>query len=257
MEDTMGTFLNKWVAATVPLVLFFVAFGHFNPHDILVLLVWAAPITYVYGIAISYLLDWVSKKWKLQGRVLMGFLYSLTGALFVIPLLIIFSPIAEMGAFLGFAGIGAGIALVFYLCSLLFRNQKINGVIAIAGPLFLLLMMQIFVFQWETSKKEDWVEKRTGSSYEVSYEYFHGEQPVLIEAKKGQAIVYEMTWTEPLQGSIGHYSLGPDGKHSFIEERGERKYAILADTNGLYEIIITGKKLKEGGFKVIWEVQSE
>jgi hypothetical protein len=259
-RNSMHTFLNKWVSATVPLLLFFLLFGYFNPHDILVLLIYAAPITYVYGIAMSYFMDWIIRKWEIRRWVVIGLLYALAGALFFIPFFIFIMPtMADIGAFLGFAVIGAGISLVFYLCSLVFRNRRMNWLIAIAigGPIFLLLMMQIFVFQWETPKKEGWVDERTDTYYEASFDYFHGEQPITMEARKGQKIVFEVTWTELQQGVIGYYSLGPGGEHTSIEELDGRRLAILVQEDGTYQIIVTGKKLKHGSFKVDWEIQTD
>ena len=251
----MHTFLNKWVSATVPLVLFFLLFGYFNPHDVLVLLVWAAPITYIYGIGMSYLMDWIVRKWEVRNKISIGLLYMVAGALFFIPFSFVFSSFAEWGAFLGFAAIGAGISLTFYVCSLLFRNRKVNWVIAVGGPIFLLVMMQLIVFQWETPKKEGWAEQRTDSAYEASFRYFHGEQPVTIQAKKGQRIIFEITWTELKGSSIGHYTLGPDGEHAAMEERGVGRYAILADETGPYQVVVTGRKLEDGSFKVDWVVE--
>ncbi|RXT06464.1 hypothetical protein [Ammoniphilus sp. CFH 90114] len=245
-------FLNKWVSATMPLVLFFLLFGYWNPHDILVMLIWASPITYVYGICSSYALDWVSNRYRLKNKVLIAFLYSLTGALFFIPLFQFVIRMQEMGAYLGFMAIGAGIALSFYLCTLFFRNVKVNRYLAVLGPLFLIIMMQIFVFRWEFDKVDGWREHQTDNYYEASFDYFHGEHVIPIIADKGEQITFKIKWNYWQDGSTGHYVEGPSGKPVGMEELGDNTFKLIAPEDGTYKIVLTAKRVSYGQFVVHW-----
>ncbi|WP_134701270.1 hypothetical protein [Ammoniphilus sp. YIM 78166] len=249
-----SNFLNKWVAATVPLVLFFLLFGYWNPHDILIMLMWAAPISYTYGILSSYLIDGLAWKWKITNKWLIGVLYVLAGALFFIPFFQLVIRIQEMGAILGFMGIGAGMALSFYLCSLVFRHRKVNLYVAVLGPLFLLVLMQIYVFQWEMDKKDGWVENQTKQYVEASFDYFHGEHPIPIRLEAGQRLTFNLKWKYWQEGSIGHYVQPPEGQRVGMEELGDQSFRFEAQEDGVYHIFLTGRKVKHGQFAVYWSI---
>ncbi len=249
-----SSFLNKWVAATVPLVLFFLLFGYWNPHDVLVMLMWAAPISYIYGILSSYAIDWLARKRGITNKWLIGFLYVLAGALFFIPFFQFVIRVQEIGAILGFMAIGAGMALTFFLCSLVFRHRKTNLYIAVLGPLFLLVLMQVYVIQWEMDKKDGWIENWTEQYYEATFDYFHGEHHIPIHLEAGQRLTFKLKWKYWQEGSIGHYVEPPAGQRMGMEEWGDDTYRFEAQEEGVYQIVLTGRKVKHGHFTVQWSI---
>ncbi|MGC5326940.1 hypothetical protein [Brevibacillus sp. SYSU BS000544] len=60
----------------------FVLFMAVNPHDIMVMIVWATPITYLYGISVSLVIDWAVRRWEIQSNWKVGHMYLFAGCLF-------------------------------------------------------------------------------------------------------------------------------------------------------------------------------
>lgn len=244
----------KLAAAATPLLLWFILFGLTNPHDIMAMIVWAAPVTYLYGISVSYVIDWVIRKWQMRSKWSHGLLYLFAGYLFF-AILFIFGAF-DWKIFVGFGSIGAAVALAFYLSSLFYEGRKkVAILVGIGAPVVLLIAAQLIVFQFRLDKKEGWIEKRTATSYEATYRYFHGIQAVPILAKKGQEIIYQITWkNHESYRSYGHTAQGPD-QIVGMEEVGQERYRLISKQDGTYEVIVNCKQCIEGGFTVEWEIR--
>lgn len=249
--------MNLWTrlaASATPLFLWFVLFVAVNPHDIMVMIVWAAPVTYLYGISISFVIDWVVRKWEIRSNWKVGCLYLFAGYLF-------FGILYLFGVFgweimIGFGSIGAAIAIVFYLSSLFYQSRrKLSIVVGIGAPLILIIFAQLIVFQFHFDKKDGWVERRSATSYEADYQYFHGEQSIPISAKQGQEVVFQITWKQHESfRSYGHTAKGPD-QGVVMEEVGEEKYKLIIKQDGMYEVIVNCQQCEKGGFEVEWEIR--
>lgn len=46
------------------------------------MIVWATPVTYVYGISISLVIDWAVRRWETRSNWKVEFLYLFAGYLF-------------------------------------------------------------------------------------------------------------------------------------------------------------------------------
>lgn len=207
---------------------------------------------YVYAILFSMLVDLVLFKLKPAYRIAASlFLYILGG---FAPFIVLFK--GEL-VFTFIAGtVGMICAFFFYATSFFMRGKRPYSTVVSILILIILVLLATIDF----SVKKQWVEIRTDQTYEASFKEFHGEHDIPIRLEQGETLTFKMSWNKQNEGGYGMSVVDRKGKYVGLNNNtrdglGSDKYSFTAVKTGIYRIKLTGDHLN-GGFKVIWEVDS-
>lgn len=102
------------------------------------------------------------------------------------------------------------------------------------------------------TEKQNWVEERNSSSFESSFDYFHGEHKIPIELTKSEVLTFQVEIYNENGGGWGYHLENEKGDHLPMKESGERlEYETVE--NASYYIVLHGDEV-EGRFAVDWEI---
>ncbi|GIP34678.1 hypothetical protein [Paenibacillus sp. J2TS4] len=197
-----------------------------------------------YGIACSFVIDGLTFRLRGFPRLLVKIgLYVIAGFAFFI--------FKEVNGYTLFAGtVGAACALIFYFGTYASRqNPLFKYIFAVGLPLLFLLAANL-----DFTKKADWEEERTASSYSASFSYFNGKHEIPVRAKEGQSLTISIGFHRENEGGYGFHMLNDHNQYVGLTEAGGGKWKLSVPKTGVYKWVVTGDGLR-GSFEVLWHVE--
>jgi hypothetical protein len=181
-------------------------------------------VIFLYGITCSLIIDYITKyKFKNASNLLGVILYIVAGFSFFI------FYTREIGwlLFLGLFGVGS--ALLFYLGIYITTKKLLIKYIFIIFPILILYLMFVLL-----DRKVNWSDIRTDSTYEAKFDYFIGSKEIPINMKKGQKLIFSITWNLSYNGgSTGQHVLNPNGKYYGFSDTKDYRSKFTADADGV------------------------
>ncbi len=204
---------------------------------------------YPYAILASFVIDAILHIPKSKSRrFLPFFLYIGFGFL---PFLFFHQEIP----FMIIAGlVGAFAASLFFVGTLVATKNKWLAVFfAIFVPCLLL-----FVAWNDFTKKENWQEVKTVSSYKASFDYFNGEHRIPFNLRENQEVTF---YIDIHANNGGGHGLHVENEHGdFVPMEtppgtmdADNNISFIAEETGMYFIVISGNRLR-GGITVNWNI---
>ena len=207
-----------------------------------------------YAIGFSMLADWLVSRAAYGRSLLLIMIYIAGGYLPFIVISIWKGSFFFSIIYVFFAGTIGMLCSVAHLGMsnwvLRLRLYSIAAAICVSALTIVLILGDFTV-------KKGMEDSFSDASYQVSFEYLHGEHKVPIDLQKGTILHYEIFWDEVNNGGYGHYMLDPKGKKaSRMTSPNSEVLSLAVLESGRYYFVFSGDRFA-GKIRAEWRVETE
>ncbi|MFD2639262.1 hypothetical protein [Piscibacillus salipiscarius] len=198
----------------------------------------------LFSLATS-MIDFIVQKFLMNYQSIKLALYVVSGVLYFL-----LNPM-EIWTFYFILGlIGAMAGLTVYMGMYLAKKSTILKIfLSIVVPLVCFIFLNL-----NFTDKQGWVEERTETSYEASFDYFNGRHEVPIKAEKGESITSSFEFNNINEGGWSFHILNELGQKVGRAEINDDQTRFEAKRSGVYRFVIIGDDV-EGRFRIEWAIE--